>query len=185
VLIWAIPPLSPQPSYFPDNIRDDNPNLIPPLFKIPFPDDIARYTRRSLTWKTLSSWYFGFSGEIVYFDMIYTQIQRFKIIIKPDLSDASLHVINIPETISGDLKESSVAFRIYEGYRICEDALVYSWNNHKTWGAYTGLTSAPFTKVFTRWDGHVISLCPTSGRFVGRASDGKKKKLKTVVVDLF
>ena len=53
-----------------------------------------------------------------------------------------------------------------EGYRICEDALVCFWNNHGTWGAYTGLTSAPFTNVVTRWDGFSDSLCPASGRFV-------------------
>jgi hypothetical protein len=178
VLIWAIPPLSPQPSDFPGNIRDDNPTLIPPLFKIPFPDGIAGYTR----WKTLSSWYLGFSGETVYFDMISSQIRRFKIIIKPDLSDASLHVINIPGTISFD--ESSEVYGNYEGYRICEDALVYSWNNRKTWGT---CTSAPFTKVFTRWDGQVNSsgFCPTSGRFVGWARDGNKMEWKTVVFDLF
>ena len=118
--------------------------------------------------------------------MIYTHIQRLKLIIKPDLSDASLHVIDKPETISDELMEALEALRYSEGYKICEDALVYFWHNHRTWVAYTGLTSPPFTKVFTRWDGQVKSLCPTSGRFVCRAGEGKKKKSwKTFVVDLF
>ena len=49
---------------------------------------------------------------------------------------------------------------------ICEDALVFIWNNRKTWVAYTGLTSAPFTNVVTQWNGHMHCLCPASGRFV-------------------
>ena len=36
VLIWAIPPLSPQPPDF----FDHNPPHVPPLFSIPFPDGI-------------------------------------------------------------------------------------------------------------------------------------------------
>jgi len=194
ILIWAIPPLSPQLSDFldHDDFRDHNPTLIPPLFKIPFPD-IALHTSGSLRWETLLSWYFGFE-ETFYFDMMSETYQRFKIIIKPDLSDASLHAIYMPEAISDELKEASVAFSVRnrEGYRICDDALVHSWNNRKTrqWRAYTGLTSAPFTKVFTRWDGEVRSLCPASGRFVchngvGNYGIGERRRKMVVVVDLF
>ena len=119
---------------------------------------------------TVSSWYFG-SWDSFYFDILYTdsKLQRFKIIIEPDLSDASLHVIknNMSETISDDLIESLEEYRICEGYMICEDALVYFWNNRETWGAYTGLTSAPFTNVVTRNYGyHIDSLCPASGTSV-------------------
>jgi len=184
ILIWAIPPLSPQLSDFPDYFRDDNPTLIPPLFKIPILD-IARYTYKSFEWETLFSWYFGFEEETVYFDMRNTQIQRFKIIIKADLSDASLHVINMPEIFSDGLKEAFEGFSIHEGYRICDDALVYSWNNRsrETWGTCAVLISAPFIKVFTEWDGQFKSLCPASGRFVCR--DREKRKAPIVVVDLF
>ena len=97
------------------------------------------------------------------------KLQRFKIVIKPDLSDASLHVIDTSEIISDDLMEALKRYQSYdvcEGYQICEDALVFFWNDRMTWGTYTGLTSAPFTNVVTRWDGNVDSLCPTSGRFV-------------------
>ena len=95
------------------------------------------------------------------------------------------------EGISDDLTESLGR----EGSSICEDAFVYFWNNGKTWGAYTGLTSAPFTSVVTRWNGGVNSLCPTSGRFVsyaGNSSSGNDDDdvgdfdfRKIVVVDLF
>ena len=144
---------------------------------------------------TISSWYLG-SWESVYFDIFHTdsKLQRFKIIIKPDLSDASLHLINMSEITSDEfldsLEESRDSF--CEGYRICEDVLVYFWNNYfMTWGGYIGLTSAPFTNVVTQWNEHFdsLSLCPTSGRFVcinggvyGTPSLGNSG---IVVVDLF
>ena len=137
---------------------------------------------------TVSSWYFG-SWESVYFDVLYTdsKLQRFKIIIKPDLSDATLHVINMSEIIADDLMES-LAFKICEGYRICEDALVSFWNNHKKWGAYAGLTSAPFANVVSRWNGlgYVDSLCPASGRFVYCTDDGVRgrRRRRVLIVDL-
>ena len=121
---------------------------------------------------------------MIYHEM--EKIQRLKLVIKPDLSDTSLHVIHIPEFIPDELAEAIDAIRHSEGYKICEDALVYFWNNHRTWVGYTGLTSPPFTKFLTRWDGQVKTLCPTSGRFVCRVGEGKKKKSwKTFVVDLF
>ena len=190
MLIWAIPPLSP-PTHPSDlhHVFSNNSTHIPPLFKIPFPDGIVlRPTHAILRWMSVSSWYFGFL-ESVYFDIIYTDpiLQRFKIIIEPGLSDASLHIINLPKINSEDLMKSLEKISVYHSdeYRICEDALVYSWNNRKTWGAYTGLTSAPFTNLLTRWDGRVKSLCPTSGRFACRAGFGEEARRKTVVVDLF
>ena len=135
---------------------------------------------------TVSSWYLG--SESVYFDIFYTdsKLQRFKIVIKPDLSDASLHLINMSEIISYDLMKSLKAHRVCEEYRICEDALVLFWNNYnnynKTSGTYAGLTSAPFTNVVTRRDGYLHSLCPASGRFVYCIYEGI---MKIVVADLF
>ena len=136
---------------------------------------------------TATSWYFE-SSESIYFDIIYadSRLQRFKIIIKPDLSDASLHVINsIPIIISNDLMESFMRYWTHQGYRICEDYLVCIWDDHDdtTWGAYAGLTSAPSTKVIAQMDGCVESLCPTSGRFVYRDND--EKLFRMVVGDLF
>ena len=176
----------PHPSDFRGHFLDDKPTHIPPLFKISFPDGIIPHTK-VFKWMTLSSWYFG--SESVYFDIFYTdsKLQRFKIIIKPDLSDASLHVINMSEIISDDLMESLDVYHVCEKYQICEDALVYFWNNRMTWGTYTGLTSASFTNVVTRWDENFDSLCPTSGRFVYCIYDvyGGFTNNRIVVADLF
>ena len=148
---------------------------------------------------TLSSWYFG--SESIYFDIFYadSKVQRFKIVIKPDLSDASLHFINMSEINSEDFMESLGSYRVCDGYQICEDALVYLWDNGncKAWGTYAGLTSAPFTNIVTRWDARFDSLCPASGRFVYYAYDdiflkfytvytcNNRPNLKIVVADLF
>jgi hypothetical protein len=126
-----------------------------------------------------------FMSTFVYKDSI---LQRFKIIIKPDLSDVSLHFIYISEKISNDLMIALLeAYRICDGYLICDDALVYFWNDRKEWGAYAGLTSAPFTNVVMRWNGFVDFLCPTSGRFVYGANENDGSFINTgmVVVDLF
>jgi hypothetical protein len=135
---------------------------------------------------TVSSWYFN-SWESAFFDILYTdsKIQRFKINIKPDLSDASLHAANMPETIPDYLLKSFDLYKVSDGYMVCEDSLVYFWINHfKTWGAFTGLTSAPFTNVVMQWNGHAHSLCPTSGRIVYYTDDGDGSRV-IVVADLF
>lgn len=179
IFIWAIPPLSPQPSDL-RHFLDNNSTHTPPLLRIPFPDGIVR-THENYRWLTVSSWYL--SLDSVYIDFFYTsKLQRFNIIIKPDLSDASLHVINISNFISDDLMLSLGEDYICD-YRICEDAFVYFWNNSssKTWVAYTGLISAPFTNVLKQWNGQVGSLCPASGRFVYRFEDGEGR---IAVVDL-
>jgi hypothetical protein len=126
-----------------------------------------------------------------------SEIQKFKIIIKPDLVDVSLLAINMPEVISDNDPIFSMSGCVCVDYRICDDALVYFWNGSRTWGTYSGLTSAPFTNIFAEWTLNrgvsglgcffdVLSLCPASGRFVyfddcnGCVLDGK-----TVVVDVF
>jgi hypothetical protein len=115
-----------------------------------------------------------------------SEIQKFKIIIKPDLVDVSLLAINMPEVISDNDSIFSMSGCVCVDNRICDDALVYFWNGSRTWGTYTGLTSAPFTKVFRRWDGEVESLCPASGRYVCRDGVGRNGTSKlVVVVDLF
>ena len=168
ILIWAIPPLSLQPSDLPDRFLDNNPTRILPTFRIPFPDGILCHSQKILEWITVSSWYFG--SESVYFDIFYTdsKLRRFKIIIKPDLSDVSLHFIKEINNISDGLMKS-LELSHSERYTICEDALVYFWSYYpkpQTWGACTGSTSAPFTNIVTQWKGYVDSLCPTSGRLV-------------------
>ena len=134
----------------------------------------------------VSTWYFG-SRESFYFDLIKGgrySFQRFKIIVKPDLSDATLHVMNMSEIFLEDSMGSFHAYIACDDCRICDDAVVYFWHNSNwnRWGTYTGLTSAPFTNIITRLHEQVQvqSLCPSSGRIVYYTDDRR-----LVVVDLF
>ena len=176
VLIWAIPPLLPQPPDF----FDHNPTHISPLFTIPYPDDIILHSEL-IQWNTLSSWYFG-SSQPLYFDMLCedSRLHRFKIMLKPDLSTASLHVTNTTE-LSHDFNDV-----YFPEYRICEDALVSCWTSDEftNWdlfqsGVYTGLTSTRFANIISPGgpvakmlflpdseDGYHCHSCPASGRFI-------------------
>ena len=196
IFIWAIPSLSPHQSNF-RHFRDNNSTHIPPLLKIPFPDDIER-PRLGRT--TVPSWYLGSGSlESIYFDFFYTsKLQRLKINIKPDLRDTSLQVVNISESILEDsitsLGLTSIGkLKVFE-YRICEDALVYVRNYPiRTRSLKTSeennsliLTSAPFSNSITSLDGFISSLCPASGRIVYCPYDRQKMfSYGTVVVDLF
>ena len=180
VLIWAIPPLSPQPPDF----FDHNPtHMPPPLFTIPFPD-ISRHPIR-ISWKTISSWYLG-SSHLLYFDMLCqdSKLHRFQILLQPDLSAASLRVINISEQTPHDFN-----YVFFEDYRICEDTLVSCWTYpdseqgeedeyHPGCGVYTSPPFAngishggPAAKIMLLPDVEfefksVLFLCPASGRVV-------------------
>ena len=154
---------------------------MPPLFTIPYPDHIVPNSEL-IEWQTISSWYFG-SSQPLYFDMLCqeSKLHRFKLIIKPDLSDASLHVINASEITPHDFNVVS-----FLCYRICEDTLVSCWINHyhqnqnqRGLGLYTGLTSArssniishggPAAKMSLPKIGHHDFRhfsCPASGRSV-------------------
>jgi hypothetical protein len=173
VLIWAIPPLSPQPPDF----FDRHPTHMQPLFTIPFPD-MSHHPAR-IRWNTISSWYFG-SSQPLYFDMLCEdfKLHRFQIMIKPDLSTASLHLINISED-THDLFHVLI-----QPYWICEDTLVSCWidedgrQDQYQCGVYMGLTSPPFVngishggpaaKMLLPNIGHKSSLflCAASGRLV-------------------
>jgi hypothetical protein len=187
LLIWAIPPLSPHLSLadFRDFLNQNSTHL-PPLLKIPFPDGIVRDIP-ILGWMVVNPWYHG-SRASTYFDILYGDLilQRFKLIIEPDLSHGSLQLINMSEFSSTD-----DIFKLYRvcGYRICEDTLVYFWNDtSKVWRAYVGSTSAPFkfSNVVTQWNGHIDSICPASGRYVYRTYDGDGNIGRSIfVVDLF
>ena len=106
-----------------------------------------------------------------------SKLNQFQIILKPDLSAASLHVISI-EVAPHDLGHVS-----FEDYRICEDTLVSCWMNSRLdqyqSGVYTELlTSArfandisqcgPAAKMLLPGAGqrYYFSLCPASGRLV-------------------
>jgi hypothetical protein len=193
VLIWAIPSLSPQP---PDFFDHNLTHMPPPLFTIPFPD-ISHYSAR-MKWNTISPWYFG-SSQPFYFDAFChdSTLHRFQIMLKPDLSTASLHVINTSEHTPRDF-----LYALIPDYRICEDTLVSCWIYHDEdrrrnpsqyqCAVYTGLTSArsanvisddrPATKLLLPDTGHRYPLfsCPASGRFVFVDSTNN-----VAVVDLF
>ena len=174
ILICAIPPLSSQPPDF----SDHNPTHIPPLFTIPFPDDIQVVLRSEyIEWKTTSSWYFGSSlAHPLYFDILCqdSKLHRFKLIVEPDLSDASLHVI-----FSSNLTPHDFDFEQFESYSICEDTLVSCWISEDECGVFMGLTSPRFANVISHGDprpatkislhignGYHLSSCPASGRFL-------------------
>jgi hypothetical protein len=189
ILIWAIPPLSHQPPDF----FDLNPTHIPPLFTIPFPDGIELHSELIL-WNTMSSWYFG-SSQPLYFDALCqdSKLHRFQILLKPDLSTASLHVINASELTPHDFNGV-----IFGDYGICEDTLVSCWYyghpspDQPKSGVYTGLTSARFANAILHGGpanmllpdiGREFELycCPASGRIV-RLEDGSNS---VAVLDFF
>ena len=164
VLIWAIPPLSPQPLDFFDHHPT---HLPPPLFTITFPNGISLHHEsphaERIGWKTISSWYFGSSHDPLYFDMLCldSKLHRFQIILKPDLSSASLHVIHT-ELTPHDFNCVS-----FQDYRICEDTLVSCWfyeDDHHDCGVYTGLTSARFADIISHGGPAAKMLLPDMGR---------------------
>ncbi|KAF8800465.1 hypothetical protein BYT27DRAFT_6832561 [Phlegmacium glaucopus] len=123
----------------------------------------------------MSSWYFG-SSQPLYFDMVHPrhpELQRFKIIIKPDLSDATLHFINTLQLTPRDFERVATP----STSNICEDTLV---SFPDQCGIYTGSISLSHTtNTISQGDSYVVSmllpvdgcgsshsLCPASGRFV-------------------
>ena len=154
ILIWAIPPLLPQPLDFLDN----NPVHIRPIFTIPFPDGIILHSKL-ISWKTISSWYFG-SSQTLYFDALCRdrKLHRFQIMLKPDLSTASLQVINASEVTPYDFYDNS-----FQSNRICDDTLVSCSFSHRKCGVYMGLMSACFSNVISRGHPAVKMTLPDIG----------------------
>ena len=180
ILVWAIPPLLP---HSPDHFLDNNPTHLPPLFRIPFPGDIVY--NDVLGSKTICSWYFGFR-ESIYFDVLRqgsdAKLDRFELIVKHDLSDTSLRIINTFELTPHNIEHLSFP----SSYRICEDTVFSFWCISQKCGVHTGLTSTHFPDDFVvrHWiTRHSHSLCPVSGRFVYFAyGDGDDSRV--VVIDL-
>ena len=166
MLIWSIPSLSPHAdsSFFAYNPT----HLPPPLFTIALPDGIVR---QHFGLNVISSWYCGSSNPL-YFDMICqdSKLYRCQITLKPDLSSASLHIIN---TYPHNSHWVSL-----QNYRICEDALVSFWvhdnrrRNRYQCGVYTSAkgtshrSPAPNMLLPDIGCKYVIFSCPASGRFV-------------------
>ena len=198
VLIWAIPPLSPKPPDF----SDHNLTCIPPLFIIPLPDDIE-FDPEVIVWNTISSWYFG-SLQPLFCDMLCqdSRLHRFQIMLEPDLSTASLHVINTYEITPQDFRDGTVSY--LPEYTICGDTLVSCYINSiynpdtrrmkYQSGVYTGLTTVngiishggPAAVMLLPDFGRRYKLfpCPTSGRFVRVPVDSDKSN-SIAVLDFF
>ena len=119
------------------------------------------------------------SSHPLYFNRLCqdSKLHRFQIILKPDLSTASLRIVNTTELTPRDFNEMR-----FQDYRICEDSLVSSWiysylrsENYKC-GVYmtpplaNGIPhSVPATKMLLT----ILSLCPASGRIVSPDSSNR------------
>ena len=168
ILIYAIPPLSPQPPDF-SNLT---PTHIPLLFTIPIPDAIVHHSG-PVELKTLHSWYFGSTS--LYFDMFfggdYSKLYRFQIILKADLSTAFLHVINSSER---RITPRDFSFVILQDYRLCDDTIISYWfyddHDHPgqyNCGVYMGLNFSRFAIASSRTAVlHSKSHYPTLGMII-------------------
>lgn len=181
ILIWAIPPLLPQsPDFFNDNLT----LTIPPLFRVAFPEGIARPPNSRFEVITTSSWYLG-SSQPLYFHITFwdSKVYSFELIIKPDFSDASLRLLNTFE-FSCELRKSML-----EEYRICEDNLVSLAHLQRSQSGVFMWSRSPRLNP-TSHGGHVAkiplpanafgTLCPASGRFAYSTADAR-----ITVIDFF
>ena len=171
--------LSSQPPYF--SFEDYPTHLLPPFIRITFPDDVALYPE-NMEWDSIAPWHSGSSHwHPLYFEMLpqYSGSDsiQFMLYLKPDLSTASLYVMNASKIIH-DFDDSANV--VFQNYRICEDTLVSGWfyRDHHQAGIYTQSTSNRFANIL--WHGglaakmsspdieldYLLYLCPTSGRFV-------------------
>jgi hypothetical protein len=120
VSVYGIPPLSPHPPDFLNN----NLTHISPLLKTSLPNDITcNYTR--IMWERILDWYASSSQSIHLGVSVFStaaldnNIHNIEIVIKPDLSDISLHVSNTAQ-IAGD----------YFGSILCEDYHIFEDHTH-------------------------------------------------------
>jgi hypothetical protein len=171
VLIWGIPPLSPHP---PDFLNDNT--HISPLLKTSLPDDITRNSE-GIQWEMILDWYAGSSQSIhLGVSTEDSNIHNVEIVIKPDLSDISLHVIN---TCQLTCNFHTILCPQYQ-YHILEDhthvSQVYVMDDHEGKMHIRSMSSRPpniispespikLTLLLPGAHKRVTS-CPASGRFV-------------------
>ena len=166
VLIWGIPPLSPHP---PDFI-DDNPIHISPLLKTSLPDDISRNSE-PIRWEMILDWYtdtlqsirLGVSTELNFYNV--------EMVIKPDLSDISLHVINTCQRVP-----LVSQYYIFEDHTHVSQADVLNYDESiiHIWSTSSRPPNiispeSPITLTVSLPGAHDFlfpSSCPASGRFV-------------------
>ena len=177
ILIWKIPPLSPQPP----NFSGEDPTLLPPDIRVEFPDCHEFYPKFS-AWRLMSSWYIDNSRPL-HLDKIYigledSHLDRFKITIKPDLSDVTLHFLNTLPIDDGEHGEHHIDYPNFSASMLCEDTLVSCWNATDGCGLYTGsMLSRPPNAMLhgdikmslpikrSTWE-RFDPICPASGRVV-------------------
>ena len=108
-------------------------------------------------------------------------LQRFHIILEPDLSTASLHVISTFE-----LTRYEFEYIIFDDYRICEDVLVSCRISSDLLHHYANIIShgGPVAKILLPDIAHHYRAfsCPPSGRFVLLSSSNTSR---VVVLDFF
>jgi hypothetical protein len=165
VLVWGIPPLSPHP---PD-LLDDNPTHISPLLKTSLPDNIARKSKR-IRWEMILDWYAGPSQSIhlgVSTELV--DLHNVEIVIKPDLSDISLHVINTCQLTSDFYNILRPQYHIFEDHTHVSEVFV----RHNESCIYIRSISSPPNIISP--ESPILSLgapqristsCPASGRIV-------------------
>jgi hypothetical protein len=187
ILVWGIPPLSPHPPDF----LNRNPTHISPLLKASLPDDITR-KHNQIRWETILDWYAGSSQSIhLGVSVEDLNIHDVEIVIKPDLSDISLHVINTCQ-LAPDFR--TILCPQYQ-YRILEDhthvSEVYARKDESRIYIRSTSSSPPniispespiILKLSLPGLGALSTSCPASGRFVYFPRDDY---FEIVVVDFF
>ena len=179
ILVWGIPPLSPQPPAY----IERNSTHIPP-FIITLPESLQpKYGFPRL--ETISPWYHG-SSEPLYFGLMHnSEIHDFEIVIKPN-GLGSLHLINTCHITPNDI--AVIAFPSKPA-SICENILFSYLNDrmHRSLRIHIRPMSSCLSNVILPKglialnlslpgiEVNHTSLCPSSGRFayLGR-NDGRK-----------
>lgn len=147
-------------------------------------------------------WYFGSSNPL-YFDLLRhnSTVDRFQIMLKPDLTSANVQFINSVNPICNDSKLDTTR----DEYRLCEDSLfscrIYDnypldgFSRYQNLRAIQGFkpnrffavsNGSPARQVVLPHDWHhtySLSSCPASGRFVAHLVSDENEKL--IVFDFF
>ena len=170
VLVWGIPPLSP---HRPDFI-DDNPTHVSPLLTTSLPDDITRNYKR-IRWELILDWYAGSSQSIhLGVSTEDLNIHNVEIVIKPDLSDISLYVINTCELRPHFHTILSPKYHIFEDHIHVSQGYVMNADEStmhiRSTSSRPSNIISPESPIFLKLSlpGAYVdpSSCPASGRFV-------------------
>jgi hypothetical protein len=188
VLIWGIPPLSPHPPDF----LNDNPTHISPLLKTSLPDHIAPISH-NIWWEMILDWYAG-SSQLIHLgispEYLGSIIHDVEIVIKPDLSDIFLYVINTCQFARGFDSIYEPQYHILEDHTHVSEVHVVKNDESRI---YIRSTSSPPPNIISPESPISLKLslpglgaddtstsCPASGRFVYFL---RNNYLEIVVVD--